>query len=194
MFPVVVFGRGLQTIVKCMHGDVLQDPPALMRITPAVEGQGGKSNGKMERVKQLRMKGSCRGSFFGRDVVKSYHKKNTWWLKVQCTSVLLGTNISHRNGRGTLSTPSFENRICDRSLEDMYTQYKTEPNPYETPTAAQFKGDHFVLHVISRKDLSDQEAVGKVAFHISHTAIRRGSFKKTENIWVAIYSLTYSGV
>ena len=51
----------------------------------------------------------------------------------------------------------------------MYTQYKTQPNPYETPTAAQITGDHFVLHVISRKDLSDQEAVGKVAFHISHT-------------------------
>lgn len=38
LFPVVVFGCRLQSIVKCMHGDVLQDPPALMRI-PAVEDQ-----------------------------------------------------------------------------------------------------------------------------------------------------------
>ena len=48
--------------------------------------------------------------------------------------------------------------------------FSETPKSLWTPTA-RFKGDHQppVLHVVSRKDLSDQEAVGKVAFHISHT-------------------------
>jgi len=58
-----------------MHGDVLQN--ASVDEDPSRGGSGGTSNGKMERNKQLRMKGSCRGLFFGKDVVKSYHKKNT---------------------------------------------------------------------------------------------------------------------